>query len=102
MIGDDRAQRQAWVEGLSQLRAQGAIGADDESALIRHMDERLDAVKEELASLVPEYERRVEADGRDQADAWIGALSRKMGEREGADARRLVDSLTSVHTAAMS
>ena len=69
MVGDQHAQRQAWIEGLAQLRAQGAIGADDESALIRHMDERLDAVQRELAALVPEYERRVETDGREAADS---------------------------------
>jgi len=100
MVGDQHAQRQAWIEGLAQLRAQGAIGADDESALIRHMDERLDAVQRELAALVPEYERRVETDGREAADAWIGGVAREMGEREGADAKRLVDSLTSVNAAA--
>lgn len=96
MQHDQQAQRQAWIEGLSQLRAQGAINADDESVLIRHMDERLEAVQEELKSLVPEYERRVEADGREAADAWLGTKSREMGEREGTDARRMVDSLTSV------
>lgn len=96
MQHDQQAQRQAWIEGLSQLRAQGAINADDESTLIRHMDERLEAVQEELKSLVPEYERRVESEGREAADAWLGAKSREIGEREGTDARRMVDSLTSV------
>jgi len=100
MHGDQHAQRQAWIEGLAQLRAQGALGADDESALIRHMDERLDAVQQELAALVPEYERRVETDGRADADAWLGALSRAMGEREGAEAKRLVESLTSINAVA--
>ena len=93
MQHDQQAQRQAWVEGLAQLREQGAISADDETSLIRHMDERLDAVQEELKALVPEYERRVETDGRDIADAWLGEQAREMGKREGADARRLVDSI---------
>ncbi|KLJ00557.1 hypothetical protein [Luteimonas sp. FCS-9] len=97
---DTQAQRQAWVDGLTQLREQGAISADDETVLIRHMDERLDAVQQELKALVPEYERRVESDGREAADAWLGAQAREMGEREGADARRMVDSLASVKDAA--
>lgn len=96
---DTQAQRQAWIDGLAQLREQGAIDADDENTLIRHMDERLDAVQQELKALVPEYERRVASDGTDAADAWIGACARDMGEREGADARRMVDSLTAVRNA---
>lgn len=96
---DTQAQRQAWIEGLAQLREQGAIDADDENTLIRHMDERLDAVQQELTALVPEYEQRVAEDGREVADAWIGTRAREMGEREGADARRMVDSLTAVRNA---
>lgn len=96
MQHDQQAQRQAWIEALAQLRQQGAIDADDENTLIRHMDERLEAVQTELKALVPEYERRVETDGRGAADAWLGERSREMGEREGSDARRMVDSLTSV------
>jgi len=94
MQHDQQAQRQAWIEGLAQLREQGALDADDENRLIRHMDERLDAVQQELAGLVPEYEQRVEREGREAADAWIGAQARVMGEREGADAQRIVDSLS--------
>jgi len=100
MQADQQAQRQAWIEGLAQLREQGALDADDENTLIRHMDERLEAVQQELKALVPEYERRVDADGREAADAWLGAQARDVGEREGADARRMVDSLTSVRNAA--
>lgn len=100
MQHDQQAQRQAWIEGLAQLRQQGAIDADDENTLIRHMDERLEAVQVELRALVPEYERRVEQDGREAADAWLGERSREMGEREGADARRMVDSLTSARSEA--
>lgn len=99
MQQDQQAQRQAWVEGLAQLREQGALDADDENMLIRHMDERLDAVQQELARLVPEYEQRVERDGRDAANVWIGAQAREMGEREGADAKRMVDSLSTAGTA---
>lgn len=99
MQHDQQAQRQAWIEGLAQLREQGALNSDDENVLIRHMDERLDAVQQELKALVPEYERRAESDGREAADAWLGACAREMGEREGADARRMVDSLTSVQNA---
>lgn len=95
---DQQAQRQAWIDGLAQLRQQGAIDADDENTLIRHMDARLEAVQEELKALVPEYESRSERDGRDAADVWLAERSREMGEREGADARRMVDSLTSVQT----
>ncbi len=100
MRADQQAQRQAWIEGLAQLREQGVLDADDENTLIRHMDERLEAVEAELKALVPEYERRVGTDGREAADAWIGARAREVGEREGADARRMVDSLTSVRNAA--
>ncbi|NYZ62107.1 hypothetical protein [Luteimonas deserti] len=100
MSFDRQAQRQAWIDGLAQLREQGAITTDDENTLIRHMDERLDAVQEALAALVPEYERRVAEEGQDAADAWIGDQARAMGEREGEDARRMVDSLTSVQMSA--
>lgn len=93
---DQQAQRQAWVEGLAQLRQQGAIGADDENTLIRHMDERLEAVQRELKALVPEYEQRADREGRDAADAWLAEQAREMGEREGADARRMVNSLSSI------
>ncbi|MCD9029467.1 hypothetical protein LDO26_14830 [Luteimonas sp. BDR2-5] len=100
MSFDRQTQRQAWIDGLAQLREQGAITADDETTLIRHMDERLDAVQQELTALVPEYQRRVEADGQEAADAWIGERAREMGEREGADARRMVDSLAAVQATA--
>jgi len=97
---DQQAQRQAWIEGLAQLRQQGAIGEDEENTLIRHMDERLEAVQLELKALVPEYEQRGERDGKDAADAWLAERAREMGEREGADARRMVDSLASVQMSA--
>ncbi|VXB17695.1 conserved hypothetical protein [Luteimonas sp. 9C] len=97
---DQQSQRQAWIEGLAQLREQGAITVDDETTLIRHMDERLDAVQQELTGLVPEYNERVESDGQEAADVWIGQRAREMGEREGADARRMVESLSSVKDAA--
>ncbi|MEN4901930.1 hypothetical protein [Luteimonas sp. TWI1437] len=97
---DQQAQRQAWIDGLAQLREQGAITADDETVLIRHMDERLDVVQQELKALVPEYERRAASDGREAADAWLGAQAREMGEREGADAKRMVNSLTAVQASA--
>ncbi|MDR7194692.1 hypothetical protein [Luteimonas terrae] len=100
MQHDQQAQRQAWIDGLAQLRQQGAIDADDENTLIRHMDERLEAVQVELKALVPEYEERVERDGREAADVWLGQRSREMGEREGTDARRMVDSLTSARSGA--
>jgi hypothetical protein len=98
MQHDQQAQRQAWIDGLAQLRQQGAIDADDENTLIRHMDERLEAVQVELKALVPEYEERVEREGREAADVWLGQRSREMGEREGTDARRMVDSLTSARS----
>lgn len=45
-------------------------------------------LKEEIAAVKVEYERRVARDGKASADRWLAETAREMGRREGEAARR--------------
>ncbi len=85
--------------GLEQLHQDGAIDADDQNTLIRHMDEHRRSMEEELQRIVPEYESRIARDGQTSADEWLAATARELGERDGAQSRQVVDSLSAVRNA---
>jgi hypothetical protein len=56
-------------------------------------------MEEALKEIVPEYESRVARDGQESADEWLAATARALGERDGAESRRVVDSLSVVRNA---
>jgi hypothetical protein len=93
------SERQAWADGLDQLRQDGVIDGDDQNTLIRHLDEHRSTLEDELKRIVPEYESRIARDGQASADAWLAATARALGERDGAQSRRVVDSLSVVRNA---
>jgi hypothetical protein len=99
-MGDDRrSTREAWMDGLDQMQREGLIDADDQNTLIRHLDGHRRSMEEALKEIVPEYEARVARDGQESADEWLAATARALGERDGAESRRVVDSLDVVRNA---
>ncbi|WP_407353221.1 hypothetical protein [Luteimonas sp. R10] len=83
-----------WMEQIEQLRSEGVIDADDENVLIRHVNDHQSLIERELASIAPEYERRVAADGQERADLWLQQCARELGTREGEKMRRIFDQLS--------
>lgn len=81
------------LEALGRLRVEGAIDDAEEGRLVRHFDELQRSYQEELAKAEPEYRRRLAADGKDAADAWLGETARELGVRAGEATRRLTDQL---------
>ena len=85
-----------WVENVERLHQEGVIDGDDQNTLIRHVEEHRRSLQEELALIVPEYKERIVRDGQPSADQWLAAKARELGERDGQDTRRVVDSLSTV------
>lgn len=85
--------REELVERLSDLRDQGVLAAAEEENLLQHYDRLLRDVEEEKARLEPEYMRRIEADGKDAADAWLADTARDLGRRHGEATRKITDQL---------
>ena len=86
---DDRE----WIGRIESLKTDGDIDASDEAALIRHVGDQRETLEQALASVVPEYQRRVAKDGKESADRWLGETARAMGEAQGRESRRVVDGL---------
>lgn len=87
------------MDGLDRLQQEGMIDADEQNTLIRHVEEHRRSIEEELRLIVPEYEGRVARDGQASADEWLAAKARALGERDGAQSRQVVDSLSAVRNA---
>lgn len=87
----DRASLHATLE---EMRREGLIDGGDENAVARHYDERADELKEALARIAPEYERRTRDDGRASADLWLAGTAEAMGRRHAEETRRLLSSVT--------
>jgi hypothetical protein len=87
------------MDGFDRLQQDGVIDSDDQNTLIRHLDEHRRSIEEELRLIVPEYESRVARDGQASADDWLATQARALGERDGAQSRRVVDTLTAVRNA---
>ena len=60
----------------------------------------LEKLRDALANLAPEYERRVQSEGQAIADEWLAETARAIGQRDGEGARRLVGQLNVVRNAA--
>lgn len=90
----DADKRGSWLDMLRGWRDRGDIDASDENALIRHYDERESDLREALKKIAPEYERRVRAEGREQADQWLGDIAREMGRSDGESTQRMLSSLS--------
>src|SRR3546814_6907273 len=90
-----------------RLHQEGLIDGDDQNTLIRHVEDQRRSLQEELALIVPEYKERIARSGLDGANEWLAARARELGERDGQQARRVVDSLSTVqdrseeHTSAL-
>jgi hypothetical protein len=99
-MGEERRSvREAWMDGLEHMQREGVIDADDQNTLIRHLDAHRESMAEALARIVPEYESRVARDGQASADEWLASVARTLGEQDGAQSRRVVDSLSVVRNA---
>ncbi|WP_149195353.1 hypothetical protein [Luteimonas suaedae] len=85
------AAGQTWMERIEQLRAEGVINADDEAALIRHVNDHQRLIEEELFAIAPEYQRRLAGDGRQAADEWLAETARELGQREGEKMQRIFE-----------
>lgn len=92
--GEDRD----WIGRIESLKTDGNIGASDEAALIRHVGDQRESLQQALASVVPEYQRRLADDGKDSADRWLAETARSMGEAHGRESRRVVDGLDASQT----
>lgn len=81
------------VETLDQLRVQGLLEESEEATLLRHYDDMQREYKEQLARVEPEYKRRLEADGKNDADTWLAETVTELGRKAGEATRRTTDQL---------
>lgn len=82
-----------WIGRIEALQADGGINADDEAALIRHVGEQRESLEQALNRVLPEYQRRLTAEGKERADQWLGETARALGEAQGRESRQIVDGL---------
>jgi hypothetical protein len=85
--------REELVERLADLRRQGLLDTAEESRLLLQFDGMLRDVNEEKARLEPEYNRRVQDEGRDPADAWLREVAADLGRRHGEATRVITQQL---------
>jgi hypothetical protein len=88
--------REELVDRLGDLRQQGILDTAEEDRLLQHYDEMLRDVNEEKARLEPEYNRRVQEDGLDPANAWLRDAAQDLGRRHGEATRVITDQLRAV------
>ena len=82
-----------WIARVEALREQGAINDEEEATLVRHLAERRAGLEQSMAALVPEYRRRLAADGQPAADDWVAAQARGLGEADARATRELLDGM---------
>lgn len=85
--------REELVARLSDLRQQGILDLDEETRLLAHYDGLARDSDEERARLEPEYNRRVQEDGQEAADAWLKEVAFEFGRRQGEATRQITDRL---------
>ena len=81
--GADGPPRPAQAE-VAPPAVSGPGAAMDEAALKAELRRRVDAHRRRL---LPEYERRVKADGRDSADRWLRAEATAAGRLDAQELR---------------
>lgn len=87
-------ERREYIASLAEMRANDLINADDENALVRHFDDQKASLEAAFAQFLPEYERRVREDGEAKANEWLAETAQEIGRRQGEDARRVVDNVS--------
>ena len=93
MIDDRQSGTQDCIDGLDQLQQSGAIDADEQNMLIRHLADHKRAMDEAMLEITPEYERRIAQDGQASADEWLASTAQALGEKHGAATRQVLGSL---------
>lgn len=66
---------------LDELRQRGTIDLAEDGVLMRHYETLVDELRDEKQRLQNEYERRCEADGKDQAGTWLAEAAQELGRR---------------------
>lgn len=89
----DNADDRGWIARVEGLRDEGLIDGDQEATLIRHLDERRTGLEESMKALVPEYRRKLDADGKPAADEWAAAQARALGEADARATRELLEGM---------
>jgi hypothetical protein len=85
--------REELVERLADLRQQGILDIDEESRILAHFDGMMRDAADEKARLEPEFNRRVQEDGQEAAEAWLQELAFEFGRRQGEATRAITDRL---------
>lgn len=93
MNTDRGNDRQGWIDMVGQWRTETELSDADESALIRHYDEREQELATAMAEIATEYKQRLQDDGKTSANAWLAEAAAALGRRDGETTRRLFESI---------
>ena len=85
--------REELVERLADLRQQGILDLAEEERILEHFDGMVRDQVEEKARLEPEFNRRVQEDGQEAAEAWLKEVAFEFGRRQGEATRAITDRL---------
>jgi patatin-like phospholipase/acyl hydrolase len=93
-VNDDiDAGREGWLQTVGAWRKDAQLADADESALIRHYDDRQQELATAMESIAAEYKQRLDDDGKASADIWLAEAAADLGRRDGESTRRLFESI---------
>lgn len=75
---------------IERLRADGALDADKEAVLYRFFSDKEVLRKQALDEVAQDYAHRLEADGKDAANAWLKETGERMGREDREDMNRML------------
>jgi len=78
---------------LQRMREDGQLDDAGEGALHRHFDERSQALRHEMATLVEQFRQRRARDGDTAATQWLVDAVEALGRRDGEESRRVFSTM---------
>lgn len=85
--------RDEFVEMLADMRRQGSLTVADEAAILRQYDGFVVELRQEKSRLEAEFRDRIARDGEEEAGQWLQAAATALGEKQGEQMRRLMQTV---------
>lgn len=81
---------ESWRGMIERLRESGALDGDKEAVLYRFFGDKEAERKASLDQVAIDYAQRVEADGKEAANAWLRETGQRMGREDREDMNRML------------
>lgn len=85
--------RDEFVEMLADMRQQGSLTVADEAAILRQYDGFVVELRQEKSRLEAEFRERIARDGEEDAGQWLQVAATALGQKQGEQMRRLMQTV---------